>query len=127
MEETYWGIFSISILMVIAFFIMCGDSSSSSPVRQSANRANILHKRNGWVSPNTRILHTEWCSFEFGGFPCENTMLFYKEIHGDRKSVFLQVGNEETRMEVFGKILLIEKVNPNANIIRVKVLDKKGF
>ncbi|AJD93211.1 hypothetical protein JMA_38930 (plasmid) [Jeotgalibacillus malaysiensis] len=54
-------------------------------------------------------------------------MLFYKETNGDRKSVFLQAGSEETRMEVFGKILLIEKVNPNANIIKVKVLDKRGF
>lgn len=127
MEELYLAILPIIILLLITFFIMCGDSNHSSSVRQSANRRNMLHKRNGWVSPNTRILHTEWCSFEFGGFPCENTMLFYKEIHGDRKSVFLQVSNEEARMEVFGKILLIEKVNPNANIIKVKVLDKKGF
>lgn len=78
-----------------------------------------------WFQPHSRILHTSYSAFEFGGFPNESTLLFYERRTGRNARTYpfyfqIQKG-KELEMTMYGKMLVVTDVDMANNRIKMKI------
>lgn len=110
-------IFSIVLLLALIFITSFDTEYNSTP---------IIHQKTGWIYPKEKILYDHTGSFEFGGFPNENTLLFYEKGREANHPIYLQIQDgKNMNMVVAGKTITVTKVDKENNRIEVKMQEKE--